>query len=158
MSQPSRHTPRPYKSKLQNLTLSFIRSVHCGGCGKWAVVLCTMSLKMELGWIFSKYCFHKMVPDLLSMPKSCVEKRQTCLPTGQLKGQNICASCTYLSRGGHHHHHLLQVKLIPRKCVYGDLILHTAARLPGIIEEFPEVGHPGLQQDKLGREALENHG
>ncbi len=76
--QPNKQTNsiRWYKSKLQKRTLFFIRSVHCGGWGKWAVVLCTMSLKTELGWMFSKYCFHKIVPDLLSMPKSWVEKQQ----------------------------------------------------------------------------------
>lgn len=58
-------------------TLSLMSRVHWGGWGKWAVVLCTISLKTELGLIFFKYCFHKMVPDLLSIPNSWGEKVST---------------------------------------------------------------------------------
>lgn len=63
------------------LTLSFTRRVHCGGWGKWAVVLWTISLKEESGLTLGRYCFHRMVPELLSMPKSC--KINTWLTTGK---------------------------------------------------------------------------
>lgn len=52
------------------LTLSFTSKVHCGGCGKWAVVLCTINWKEEPGLTSWRYCFHRIVPELLSIPKS----------------------------------------------------------------------------------------
>lgn len=69
------NTKKPHllwlKSEEDSLTLSFTRRVHCGGWGKWAVVLWTISLKEESGLTLGRYCFHRMVPELLSMPKSC---------------------------------------------------------------------------------------
>lgn len=58
----------------KGLTLSLTSKVHCGGWGKWAVVLWTISLKEAPGLTFLRYCFHKMVPELLSIPKSWAER------------------------------------------------------------------------------------
>lgn len=59
-----------WRDRGKGLTLSLTSKVHCGGCGKWAVVLWTISLKEEPGLTFLRYCFHRMVPELLSIPKS----------------------------------------------------------------------------------------
>lgn len=64
------------------------------------------------------------------------------------------ALTSYLPGGSHHHHHLLQVELVPRQGFNSDLVLHVAARLSGVVEEFPQMANPGLQKDELGRETL----
>lgn len=61
--------------RVAGLTLSFTRRVHWGGWGKWAVVLWTINLKEESGLTLGRYCFHRMVPELLSMPKSCKKNK-----------------------------------------------------------------------------------
>lgn len=66
-------TPTLAQIRGGHLTLSLTRRVHCGGWGKWAVVLWTINLKEESGLTLGRYCFHKMVPELLSMPKSLPE-------------------------------------------------------------------------------------
>jgi len=58
------------KDRGEGPTLSLTSKVHCGGWGKWAVVLWTISLREAPGLTFLRYCFHRMVPELLSMPKS----------------------------------------------------------------------------------------
>lgn len=63
----------------------------------------------------------------------------------------------YLPGRRNHHHHLLQVELVPGEVLNGHFVFNISARFPGVIEQLPEVADPGLQQDELGGEPLQNH-
>lgn len=67
-------------------------------------------------------------------------------------------SFSHLPRRSDHYHHLLQVELISGEVFDGHFIFNLTVRFPGIIEQLPEVADPGLQQDELRREPLQNHG
>lgn len=64
----------------------------------------------------------------------------------------------YLPRCSDHNHHLLQVELVSGEVLNGHVIFNLTARLPCIVEQLPEVGDPGLQQDELRGEPLQHHG
>lgn len=65
---------------------------------------------------------------------------------------------SYLPRRSDHNHHLLQVELVSGEVLNGHVILDLTARLPRVVEHFPKVGDPGLQQDELRGEPLQQHG
>ena len=65
---------------------------------------------------------------------------------------------SYLSRCSNHNHHFLQVEFISGEVLDGNFIFDLTARLPCIVEHLPTMGNPGLQQDELRGEPLQNHG
>lgn len=71
---------------------------------------------------------------------------------------SLSEAVKYLSRRSHHHHHFLEVELVPRQVLNGHFIFNLAAGSACVVEELPEVWDPGLEQDELRREPLENHG
>lgn len=64
----------------------------------------------------------------------------------------------YLPRRSDHNHHLLQVELVSGEVLDGYFIFNLAVRFPRIVEQLPEVADPGLQQDELRGEPLQDHG
>lgn len=69
-----------------------------------------------------------------------------------------CALVLYLPGRSDHNHHLLQVELVSGEVLNGHVVFDLTARLACVVEQLPEVGDPGLQQDELRGEPLQHHG